>query len=161
LTDGTATFPPVSLSSGTHQIVVRYGGDGNFRSGSSGIRQVVIPPDFSVAAPGLTPASVIAGQSASSTVTVASVGDFSASVSLSCSVSPTPPLAPSCSLNPDSVQVSNDYSMTSKLTIATTGATAAPSQPDRPSMRWIFALWLPVSGDHAGRMASRGSNRTR
>ena len=145
LTDGTATFPPVSLSAGTHQIVVSYSGDANFRPGSSGIRQVVIPQDFSVAAPGPTPASVSAGQSAISTVTVASEGGFSASVSLSCSVSPTPPLAPSCSLNPDSVQVGNDNSTTSKLTIATTSATVAASQPDRPSMRWIFALWLPVS----------------
>ena len=58
LTDGTATFPPVSLSAGTHQIVVSYSGDANFRPGSSGIRQVVIPPDFTVAVPGLTPASV-------------------------------------------------------------------------------------------------------
>jgi hypothetical protein len=149
LTDGAATFPAVSLSAGTHQIVVRYSGDGNFHSGSSGIQQVVIPRDFSVAAPGPTPASVTAGQSASATVTVASVGDFSGSVSLSCSVSPMPALAPTCSLNPGSVQVANDNAMTSKLTIATTSAMAAAGQLHRPFAPWIFALCLPVPAIYA------------
>ena len=143
LTDGAATFPAVALRPGTHQIIARYGGDGNFHSGSSGIQQVVSPPDFSVTGSSITPASLTAGQSASATVTVASVGDFSGSVSLSCSVSPMPALAPTCSLNPGSVQVANDNAMTSKLTIATTGPMAAAGQLHHPVL-WIFALWLPV-----------------
>jgi hypothetical protein len=145
LTNGTATIPPVSLTAGTHHIIVRYGGDRNFRPGSSGVLQVVNAPDFSVASSGAKPVSVTPGQSANATVTVASVGAFSGSVSLSCSVSPTPALAPRCSLNPDSVQVGNDNSITSTLTLATTGATVAASRPGfPPSPRWMFALWLPV-----------------
>ena len=145
LTDGTATFPPVSLSAGTHQIVVSYSGDANFRPGSAGVLQVVNPPGFTVGVSGLTPASTTAGQSANATVTVTSVGGFSGSVSISCSVSPTPALAPTCSLNPDSVQVAHDNSITAKLTIATIAATGAAGRRDlRPFVRWIFAFWLPV-----------------
>jgi hypothetical protein len=79
-------------------------------------------PDFSVAATALTPASVAAGSSATSTVTVTSLSGFTGTVALACSnVSPAVTNGPTCSFNPASVVNAG----TSALTVSTTASTPA------------------------------------
>jgi hypothetical protein len=99
------------------------------------------PPDFTIVASMLSPATVLQGGSATSTVTVAPLGDFTGSVALTCSIAPvvTPP--PRCSFNPTPVV---GGSGTSTLTVSTTAATTASAVP--PSKGIFYAMWLPISG---------------
>jgi len=147
LSGGAVTFPPATLSAGTHPITARYSGDQNFRPASGGIRQVIAAPDFSLVASGLTPVSIRAGQSASATLTLTSVGGFSGMVAMSCSVSPVSIPAPSCALNPGSLQVGTGSAVQSTLTVSTLAA-AATFTPNRLglSARWSFArlICFPV-----------------
>src|SRR4029077_15345271 len=89
-----------STTPGTYKLVV---------TGTSGNEQFTVdpsltvkptPPDFGVSAPSsATPSSVAAGQSATATVTAESTGGFSGTVAFTCTISPAPSLAPSCSFN--------------------------------------------------------------
>lgn len=142
LSDGIAVFPSLSLSAGFHQLVARYGGDANFRPGSGGIRQVVVMPDFTVSASSASPRSVYAGQSATATLTINPISGFAGLVTLSCSVSPTPTQAPTCSVNPGSVQVAGDSSQTATLAISTTGPTVGAVGHRENASTLFFALLL-------------------
>jgi len=101
--------------------------------------------DFALSATALTPASVAAGQSATSSVTVTSSGGFNGAVQFACSVDPSPPLAPACSFNPSSVTPPADGSANSALTVTTTAPTRALATPSGSSGLW-FGLYLPVAG---------------
>lgn len=76
--------------------------------------------DFSLSASALTPASVAAGGSATSTIDIAVVAGFNGLVSFSCSVTPAPSLAPRCSFSPNSINPGTSAT----LTVATTGPSA-------------------------------------
>ena len=79
-------------------------------------------PDFSVAATALAPASVAAGSSATSTVTIGALSGFTGTVTLSCSnVNPAVTNGPTCSFNPTSVAGAGP----SALTVSTTASTPA------------------------------------
>jgi hypothetical protein len=143
LSGGTATFSSVSLGAGTHQLIARYSGDDNFRPGNGGVHQLVAAPDFSVSTSRVNPGSVNAGQSATATVTINSIGGFGGSVSLSCSVSPMPAQAPMCLLNPSSVQVAGDNSLTSTLTISTTAPTTVSVVHQRNSL-FVLLVFFPA-----------------
>jgi hypothetical protein len=96
-------------------------------------------PQFSVSAATLSPATVSPGQSATSNIDVAAVLGFNNSVSLTCSVSPSPQLAPQCSITPSSVTPGTPAT----LTVATTAPTMALSTPlGRFSVFYAFALPL-------------------
>jgi len=97
------------------------------------------PPDFSLSATPLTPASVNAGQSATSTLSVSGVNGFSNSVSLACSVQPTSTLAPRCSIDPNAVAPGNPAT----LTVSTTAPSLALNLS---AVRLSYALWLPLLG---------------
>ena len=99
----------------------------------------LFPADFSVSATPLTPASVTAGQSATSTLGVAGVNGFSNSVSFTCSVQPSPALAPRCSINPNAIAPGNSAT----LTVSTTAPSLAR---DFSLLRVSYALWLPLLG---------------
>lgn len=86
-------------------------------------------PDFSVSATALAPASVVAGHSATSTVTIASMNSFNSAVQFSCSVDPAPALAPACSLNPPSATPAANAAVSSTLTVNTTAPTIALAGP--------------------------------
>jgi hypothetical protein len=103
--------------------------------------------DFKISAPSTTsPASISAGQSATATITGSSLYGFAGAVALTCSVSPAPSLAPTCSLNPASISPSAS-SGTSTLTVNTTGPTASLTRPVlRHDLRPLYALLLPISG---------------
>jgi len=81
--------------------------------GSSPVNQT--SPDFQLSAGALSPATVPAGGSASSTVTITAVGGFNGAVTLACSGLPS---TASCAFNPASVAGSG----TSQLTVSTSGA---------------------------------------
>jgi uncharacterized repeat protein (TIGR03803 family) len=98
--------------------------------------------DFTVSATALMPAAVSAGGSATSTINVAAdANGFFSSVALTCSVTPTPALAPTCSISPNSVMPGTPAT----LTVSTTAATAAVMFPSAGS-ELFYALCLPLVG---------------
>jgi len=79
--------------------------------------------DFSISASSLNPSTIIRGQSASSTISLAHLNAFDDAVRLSCSVQPAQS-APTCSLNRNSVKFDPNGNATATLTINTGSATA-------------------------------------
>jgi hypothetical protein len=106
------------------------------------------PPDFVVSAPAsLTPSPVAPGQSAQATLTVMPSGGFNGTVTLTCSVSPASASAPTCSLNPDQLQVTGTGQLVSTLTVNTTAPTMAlvlPTIHERDLAS--YALVFPIFG---------------
>jgi uncharacterized repeat protein (TIGR03803 family) len=98
--------------------------------------------DYTVSATALTPAAVSAGGSATSTINVAAdANGFFSSVALTCAVTPTPALAPTCSISPGSVMPETPAT----LTVSTTAPTAAVMSSSRGS-GLFYALCLPLIG---------------
>ena len=95
--------------------------------------------DFTVSATALMPAAVSAGGSATSTINVAAdAKGFFSSVALTCSVTPTPALAPTCSISPSSVAPGTPAT----LTVNTTAASARVMSS--VGLGVFFALCLPL-----------------
>ena len=101
-------------------------------------------PDFSVSADTATPASVTAGHSSTSTVSVTSVDGFHDAVQFQCSVDPVSTLAPACSFAPPSATPAANGSISSALTVSTTAPTGALVGPTAHG--WLYAIWLPMAG---------------
>jgi hypothetical protein len=134
---GVATFTTSTLGAGNNRITASYSGDPNYvASISPASIQVVNGPAFTFAATPLTPGSVAAGASSTSTITITPVGGLSpASVVLSCSsILPAVTLAPVCSFS------AITPAGTSILTVTTTGA-AAPALRGRQTAA-LSAVWL-------------------
>lgn len=102
---------------------------------------VTTAPDFTISAAALSPASVAAGGSATSTVTIAPINAFAGAVSLTCSVAPAATRGPTCSLSPASVA---GGSGSSTLTVSTTPATTALLAPSSRGL--FYAMCLPIAG---------------
>jgi len=98
------------------------------------------PPIFWVSATPLTPSPVSPGGSATSSVT-AGLGNGVATVTLSCSVQPSPPLAPTCSISPASYTFAGTPST---LTVSTVGPSGRLLS--HPGSGALYALWLPLIG---------------
>ena len=98
------------------------------------------PPQFWVAATPLTPSPVNPGGSATSSVT-AGLGTGVATVTLTCSVQPSPALAPICSISPASYTFSGTPST---LTVSTFGPSGRLLS--HPGSGVLYALWLPLFG---------------
>jgi len=81
-----------------------------------------LAPDFTLNATALTPATVSAGSSATSTVSVAPLNGFTGSVALSCSVTPVVASPPTCAFVPASIPGGTGNSA---LTVNTTATTPA------------------------------------
>ena len=67
---------------------------------------VTVPPptpDFTIAATALTPATIAAGASSTSTITIAPLNGLATAVALTCSVAPSATRGPTCAFNPASV----------------------------------------------------------
>ena len=116
----------------------------------------LIPPDFSLTASALTPATVTAGASSTSTLNVVATGGFSGSVAFACSVTPTPALAPTCSVSPNSVT----SGAPATLTVNTTGATVRAMSSFSGSGLY-FALCLPLIGMVATRIGFGSDHKSR
>jgi len=98
--------------------------------------------DFSVSASALTPAAVSAGGSATSTINVAAdANGFFSSVALTCAVTPLPALAPTCSINPNSIMPGTPATLTVNTTAPTARAMASSA-----GSGVFYALCLPLIG---------------
>ena len=91
------------------------------------------------------PSPVVAGSVATTTVTVAAIGNYSGSVTLSClTVSPAVAGAPICSFNPPTVKVTTSVAPTSTLTLTSYGELTTPTTPTTKvkRRRLVWAAWL-------------------
>ena len=156
----SVTFTPTAAGTRTASVSVADSASGSPQtialSGSGA------SPDVGIQAAALSPGSVTPGQSSTATITLTSLNGFNSAVSLACTVSPTPSLAPTCSMNPTSVTPAANGTSTSALTVSTTAATAAMA-PSAKGEKLFYALWLPlplilVVGAGFGRRKSRWSS---
>src|SRR5579862_8317125 len=94
------------------------------------------------------PSPVVAGSVATTTVTVAAIGNYTGSVTLSClTVSPAVAGAPVCSFSPPTVKVTTSVAPTSTLTLNSYGEFTTPTTPTakvkRPRLIWAACFGLP------------------
>jgi phospholipase C len=82
-------------------------------------------PGYTLTATALDPASITAGGSATSAITVTPANGYTGSVQLSCSAIKGASPAPSCAFSPATVTISGSAAGSAVLTVATTSSTAA------------------------------------
>jgi hypothetical protein len=140
LTIATSATTPVGTSNVT--VIGTSGSVSHDTAVSLMVNPTPPPADFTVAASPLSPATVSAGGSATSTITITPMNGFNGTVSLSCSsVTPAVTRAPACSFNPSSVA---NGSGASTLTVSTMAATSASLGPQ--SEGFFYAVWLSIGG---------------
>ena len=130
-------------SSRFHSSAVR-GGAAVFTTPDSPQPDFTRPPVFWVAVTPLTPSPVNPGGSATSSVTAGfgtNGGGAGTVVTLSCSVQPSPPLAPTCSVSPGSYTFGGTPSTLTVSTLGPSGRLLSPA-----ASRVLYALWLPIIG---------------
>jgi uncharacterized repeat protein (TIGR03803 family) len=111
--------------------------------------------DYLLSASALTPTAVSPGTSSTSTVNVTTAaGGFNGAVTLACSVTPMPAMAPTCSIGSGSITPGNSAT----LTVHTTGPSRALISSD--VSEFSYALWLPLLGIVASGVGL-GSDRER
>ena len=123
LASGSASYTTSSLSAGTHSITVQYSGDSNYAAATSTASTITInapAPDFSISATP-TSASIAAGKSTTSSISIGPANGFDAATALSCSGLPA---NSTCSFSPSSVTPSGSAA-TSTMTITTNVSTSA------------------------------------
>jgi hypothetical protein len=137
IASGVATYSTTSLSPGSHTITASYTGTGGFSSSTSSSVGVVMQ-GFSIAVTSGN-ISLSPGQSATAMLTVAPIGGFTGSVSITCQV-PGAMSETSCSAT--SVQIAGTSAQNSTLTLNTTGPhqTATLRAAWREWYRWGFAV---------------------
>lgn len=96
--------------------------------------------DFSIGATPLSPATILAGGSSTSTITITSVNGFNGAVNLSCAIASGATSPPSCSFNPSSLAKGSG---SATLTVSTTAPhvfsnTSASLQRQR-GLGWVAA----------------------
>jgi hypothetical protein len=140
LTIATSATTPVGTSNVT--VIGTSGSVSHDTEVSLMVNPIPAPADFTVAASPLSPATVSAGGSATSTITITPMNGFNGAVSLSCSsITPAVTRAPACTFNPSSVA---NGSGTSTLTVSTMAATSASLTPQSEGV--FYAIWLPIGG---------------
>jgi hypothetical protein len=124
---GVATLTVSSLPAGAHSITAAYGGSTNFAvSTSAALVQTISAPDYKITSD-KSAATILAGQSATFSITTQSVSGFAGTVSFSCGNLPT--LA-TCTFTPASVSVTGaGTAVTSTLVVKTTGPHASLLNP--------------------------------
>ena len=162
---GTSTLTVSTNSNtpaGTSTITVT--GTAGSTTHSASVSLTVSAPGFTISAPALAPASIAAGASSTSTITVAPTGGFTGTVALTCAVTGGGTPAPTCGFSLSSVA---NASGTSTLTVSTTashsisGALTSPS-PGRgagwlaASSGALFAGIFLLGGPRRRRLAGLG-----
>ena len=142
--NGIATFSTTSLSTTTHSITARYGGDGNFSgSTSTAITQTVNAPapDFTVSA---APSSLVVSSSQPGAVvfSVAPLNGSTQTVAFSCGNVPT---NISCTFSVPSVTLDGKTTATSTAMIQVVKATAIPSAPPPSTTLRLLMLCLSIA----------------
>src|SRR5208337_287837 len=134
-----------SLPVGTSSITAQYSGDGNY-AGSTSAPVMVTVTDFSLTVNPSTISIPAPGQSGTATITITPLGGFTGPVIVGCYTSSLN-WGISCSVSPQSFNVTGTSPVTSALTITTTGANSltAPTPQLRipPSPRLLVGWpWL-------------------
>jgi trimeric autotransporter adhesin len=125
------TVDTSKLPAGANLVTATYMGDTNYAASSPSTAVTITGTgtavSFALTAAAASPASVTAGSSATSALTVTPAGGFTGAVALTCSVAgPTGAVSlPTCSPSPASVSIAGTAAGTSTLTIATTTTTTA------------------------------------
>jgi hypothetical protein len=140
---GVAALGTNSLTVGTHTVTAQYSGDTNFlASKSAALEQLVVLPDYGL---GANPSKIAvnAGSAAEYSITLTPAYGYDGTVKFSCPA--TLPTGVSCSL--PSPVVMNGQDATVKLTVNTTGASAALVAPaSGPRHQQENNLWASLSG---------------
>ncbi len=122
LTGGSAAYTTSGLAAGNYSISAVYGGDANFLGATTPVlAQQVTAPGFTLQA---TPSSItiVAGQSGSATLSVATAGGLNGSIALACSGLPQ---NATCTFSPASLTANGSNApLTAQVTIATSAQTA-------------------------------------
>jgi Bacterial Ig-like domain (group 3)/FG-GAP-like repeat len=148
ISSGKALVTLTSLASGMHTITAYYQGDDKFiQSGSAAVTQAIM--DFSVGANTSTSLTLNAGASGSYGLSVAPMGGFEGTVTISCSG--VPALA-SCAASPSELHVTNGSSASTTITVTTTGPNrAAMPRGNSPFKALSFGLVAVALGGTLGR----------
>jgi hypothetical protein len=101
-----------------------------------------LTPDFALSVSDFAPNPISPGQSSTATIAADGANGFSDTVSLSCTVQPSPAHAPQCSVSPSSITPGNSAT----ATITTTAPTAAQTASSGSASPLFNALWLPLAG---------------
>ena len=134
LTNGIATYMTSSLPLGANTIIAIYAGSSSFSGSTSNSVVVTVqtaPPTFTIGA-SPSSATVTAGQSTQTTITVTPAGGFNSQVSFACTGLPT---GGSCTFNPTTVTPNGTVASTTTLTITTASQSSALTLPRRPGSR--------------------------
>jgi probable HAF family extracellular repeat protein len=148
----TFTGCPIGLPANSGGQIVCGGGKNTFNISQT---KCFNAPGFDLSASALTPTTVSAGSSATSTLTVSAYGGFGGSVTFTCVVQPTAAPAPTCSFSPSSVT----SGIPATLTVSTIAPTAAFLPSTGSGLR--YALWLPLFGVLAPVVGSRATRKDR
>jgi Bacterial Ig-like domain (group 3)/FG-GAP-like repeat len=145
VSNGTATLPFSFTTAGTYAVVANYSGDSaNLASKSTSVSVVVIAPDFTISA-SPSSATIAAGQSATTTLTVTPIGGYSGTLHFSCGTLPT---GVACTFTPASLTPANGAAATVGLTVSTTASGVAEQRSlDRglSVIAWAGAIFLAFS----------------
>lgn len=136
----TFTIPANTLAVGVDSIFVTYSGDTTYYSTSASNTVNVVVPAFTLDAS--TPATIAPGGSASTTITVSSVGNYTGTVSLSCLLAASPAGAsdlPSCSVASGSTITLGSSATTGTGTVSVTTTAASSAQATPPLGGWAGA----------------------
>jgi hypothetical protein len=146
LTNGVATLPISFPIAGKYAVTATYDGDANNQpSSSSPVTITVVAPDFTVSASPAA-ATITAGQSATTTLTVTPVGGYNGTIKFSCGALPS---GTSCTFVPASLTPASGASSTTTLTITTTATTSASLRNEISSslqgIAWAGLVFLVLS----------------
>ena len=108
------------------------------------------PPTYTVDAAGADSATVAPGGSTTATVTIDPQPGYIGTITLSCTISPSiqtsaAATAPTCGLDPTSVDVTADEAASPTTTLTFTAANPGTAKAV-PHSNFFYALWLPVPG---------------
>lgn len=143
LANGSASFsiPANTLTPGAATLTAIYSGDINYAPATGTatvtITSIVIPPAFTITA--TNPASVTAGASASSALTVSGTGGYAGTVTFTCALTSSPAGAinlPTCTSGPSVTLSPTAPTATSTISVNTTapGSSASVAQA---TGRWL------------------------
>jgi Bacterial Ig-like domain (group 3)/FG-GAP-like repeat len=142
--NGSATYSTTFSAAGNATITATYSGDANDGGSTGTLNQAVEAPVAVSVGSGTTNLTVKAGQSGSTTLSVAGNAGFSGSINFSCTGLPA---NATCSFSPASLSLSGTAAGTTTLTVAT-GPTATAAlemgSPGRPFT--LAACTLPLVG---------------
>lgn len=145
LTSGTVTFnlSPGVLAVGTDTITATYGGDSTYATASGTVQVTVSLATFTLSAS--APASISAGGTATSNITVNAVNGYAGTVTLSCALTSSPANAvevPTCAPTSGQSTVilnSGTTSGTGQVTVSTTAAPSGAFRRASNSTGWFRA----------------------